>query len=714
MATLILSIVSRWAALSTGLYILLAPTLVAAEAASRWEQSEFTQVRLISATNAVGQTDKVQLGLQFQLEPEWKIYWRSPGDAGAPPILDFKGSNNIAAVEIDWPMPKRFTELGNLETIGYQDSVVLPITVQLRNIGEKLTVRALVEYQACKTICIPITATVDLELPSGPAATSAFSTLIARHVAKVPKSPEDAGISLQLLSVGGLPPTQILEIGLQADKPFSDPIVLVEGPPNFRFAKETKRLGADFHNVLMRVPVESRDGRSVIGEQILVTLADNALAVEIPVKVYSTLGGKTDSKKVPLLPILGMALLGGLILNLMPCVLPVLAIKVMSVIQYGGLNRRQVRANFLASASGIILSFLLLASGTTALKLTGAAVGWGMQFQEPLFLVFLILVITIFACNLFGFFNIPVPAWAGRLSLTNEAGLKTSTASSSFWIGALATLLATPCSAPFLGTAAGFALSRGPVEIFVVFATLGIGMATPYLVLAAIPAFATRLPKPGAWMIWVRNLMGVSLVGTIIWLLSVITAQIGYLGAIALATLMVTCAVILGLAKRREAAEGRFSLGAIGLISVIALIIPQATSSLSSKTNNEEILYSYWEKLDVSAIEPLVEAGNTVFVDITADWCLTCKVNKSLVLDKAEIVDQMMLPGIVAMRGDWTKPNPIIAEYLESFGRYGLPFNVIYGPATPLGLVLPELLSKAALLSGLQQARTTADSASKQ
>ena len=158
-------------------------------------------------------------------------------------------------------------------------------------------------------------------------------------------------------------------------------------------------------------------------------------------------------------------------------------------------------------------------------------------------------------------------------------------------------------------------------------------MATPYLVLAAIPAFATHLPKPGAWMSWVRNLMGVSLVGTIIWLLSVIAAQIGYLGAIALATLMVTCAVILGLAKRREAAESRFSLGAIGLISVIALIIPQATSSLNSRTNNEEIIYSYWDKLDVSAIEPLVEAGNTVFVDITADWCLTCKVNKSLVLD---------------------------------------------------------------------------------
>ena len=325
-----------------------------------------------------------------------------------------------------------------------------------------------------------------------------------------------------------------------------------------------------------------------------------------------------------------------------------------------------------------------------------------------------VLTVDLHAGQIQGFFNIPVPTWAGRLGRTNEAGLKTPTASSSFWIGALATLLATPCSAPFLGTAAGFALSRGPVEIFVVFATLGIGMATPYLVLAAIPAFATRLPKPGAWMIWVRNLMGVSLVGTIIWLLSVITAQIGYLGAIALGTLMVTCGVILGLAKRREAAEGRFSLGAIGVISVIALIIPQTTSSLSSRTNNEEIIYSYWEKLDVSAIEPLVEAGNTVFVDITADWCLTCKVNKSLVLDKAEIVDQMTLPGIVAMRGDWTKPDPIIAEYLESFGRYGLPFNVIYGPGTPLGLVLPELLSKAAILSGLQQARTTADGASKQ
>jgi suppressor for copper-sensitivity B len=260
----------------------------------------------------------------------------------------------------------------------------------------------------------------------------------------------------------------------------------------------------------------------------------------------------------------------------------------------------------------------------------------------------------------------------------------------------------------------GFALSRGPVEIIVIFAALGIGMASPYLLLAAMPTFATRLPKPGAWMGWVRIAMGISLVGTVIWLLTILSAQVGLLNAGILAVLMVICGLILRLAYNGKRTSKRVSLATIGLISAIALIVPQVAPLPNSGINSGKFSQDHWQKFEVSAIGLLVEAGNTIFVDITAEWCLTCKVNKSLVLNKAKIVEQLTAPGTIAMRGDWTKPDPIIAQYLATFGRYGLPFNVIYGPGTPLGSVLPELLSEGSVVSALQQAKGMFEKDSKQ
>ena len=709
-----LSLPLRGVALLTGIYILLAPTLSAADTASTWDRAEFTEVRLIAATDTVGYDETIQLGLQFRMDPGWKIYWRSPGDAGSPPVLNFEGSTNIVSFEIDWPAPERFMEAGDLETVGYLDGVVFPIRVQLETIEEKVLIHALIEYQTCKTICIPITAAATLELPSGPTAPNAFAELIDRYLAKVPGTLEDASITIETISLTGTPPTQVLELGLQANKTFSDPSLLVEGPRDVRFSRETKHLSPDSRNVIFHVPVETRVGQTIIGKQILITLVDGAHAIEFPIKVTATAHKKLGLTASLLFPILGIALLGGLILNLMPCVLPVLAIKILGVIRHGGGESRQVRSSFLASAGGIIFSFLVLAAGATALKLVGIAVGWGMQFQEPLFLVFLILVLTVFSCNLFGFFEITMPTWIGRFATPTNADGRNSTLGASFWTGALATLLATPCSAPFLGSAVGFALSRGPVEIILIFAALGIGMASPYLLLAAMPTFATCLPKPGAWMGWVRRAMGASLVGTVIWLLSVVSAQVGLLNAGILAVLMVICGLILWLACNGTRTSNRVSLAAIGLIGAIALILPQAAFLPNSTINSRNFAQDHWQEFDVSEIGLLVEAGNTIFVDITAEWCLTCKVNKSLVLNKAKIVEQLTAPGTITMRGDWTKPDPVIAEYLATFGRYGLPFNVIYGPGTPLGSVLPELLSENSVVSALQQAKGMTDKDSKQ
>jgi len=229
-------------------------------------------------------------------------------------------------------------------------------------------------------------------------------------------------------------------------------------------------------------------------------------------------------------------------------------------------------------------------------------------------------------------------------------------------------------------------------------------MALPYLSLAAVPELATRLPKPGPWMRWVRIVMGVSLVGTVVWLLHVVSAQTGLISSLLLGVLMIIGGLILRVSHNADKKHKGIPLTTLGLLSAVALAIPQFASSTNSTAGSPTTSDTHWQTLDIPSIETLVDAGNIVFVDVSAEWCLTCKVNKSLVLNKAVVIQKLKAPGTVAMRGDWTTPDPAISEYLASFDRFGLPFNVIYGPATPFGLVLPELLSSSLVLSALQRA----------
>ena len=283
-----------------------------------------------------------------------------------------------------------------------------------------------------------------------------------------------------------------------------------------------------------------------------------------------------------------------------------------------------------------------------ALKAAGAAAGWGIQFQQPVFLALMTAVMAGFAANLWGLFEIPLPRAFAALA-EGEGRL-----AGPFFTGVLATLLATPCSAPFLGTAVGFALARGPEEILAVFLTLGIGLALPYLLVAALPRLATALPRPGRWMLTLRRLLGLALAGTALWL---------------------------------------------GWLLAVALHAVPATQTLQSETIR-------WHPFDPAAINVEVAAGHVVFVDVTADWCLTCLANQRLVLDRPEIAARLNDPAgrVLALRADWTRPDEAISRYLASFGRYGVPFNAVYGPGAPAGLPLPELLSREAVLDGLARA----------
>jgi suppressor for copper-sensitivity B len=653
------------------------PARAAADAASPWYVTEQGRVRLIAATPDPGDAASVSLGLQFELAPHWKIYWRSPGDAGFPPQIDWAGSRNLGDTTIAWPAPERFSVQG-LETAGYTGAVVLPITARITQPGQPLHLKAHLTYLTCTEICVPRETDLALDLPSGGAG---YASLIDQYRAQVPGDGSAEGLALTraVLRTGA---KTALDLTIASKNPLAAPDAFVEGTDDTFFgAPAVLERGAN--ETTLRLPV-SGDTRDLGGRRLTVTLVDGPRSMTAPVTVTEG-EGLVDLKTLALM--LGFALIGGLILNLMPCVLPVLSLKLLAALPRRGQTTRDTRRGFIGTAFGIVLSFLVLAVATVAAKAAGHAVGWGVQFQDPLFLIALAVLLVLFACNLWGFFEVPLPRGAAAIAERGPLG--------SIATGAFATLLATPCSAPFVGTALGFAFAAGSLQIVAIFLALGIGMAAPYLLVAAMPGLARVLPRPGRWMIYLRWVLGALLLGTALWLLVVLSGELGLRPALAIALLLGFTALALAVLHEPVA---RWML--VGAAIVGVLLVPSLAPPLRSVT----VASGPWQAFDAAAIGGLVRDGHVVIVDVTADWCLTCKVNERLVLDRAPVSDELSKPGVVAMRADWTRPNPAIDAYLARFGRAGIPFNVVYGPAAPGGLPLPELLTTGAVTGALAQA----------
>ena len=672
-------------------------------AAGPWLDQEQASLRLIGGERA-GET--VWAGLQFTLQPGWKIYWRAPGDAGYPPKVDWSGSGNLADAEVFWPVPHRFSLFG-LETFGYSDEVVLPVDVRADRSGEAVRLRADVDYLICEKICIPRQATLSLDLPADAPSSSPEGALIERYRALVPGDGTAVGLTFQAAVLTGDTAKPVLRVTARSQTPFQNPDVLVEAPPGFAFGKPAVTVGDGGTIATVDLPVVAEPAQAVLeGKRLTLTVTDGARGMEreIVARFADTATGDSGAWAT-LIGILGLAFLGGLILNLMPCVLPVLSLKLLAVAKQSGRAHGDIRAGFLASAAGILVSFLVLAGAAIAFKALGLRIGWGIQFQQPLFLGAMALVVALFAYNLFGFYEISLPRWAAALGAGGPAGHDRRHLGSHFLTGAFATLLATPCSAPFLGTALGFALARGPSEILLIFIALGLGLALPYLLIAASPRLIGWLPRPGAWMITLRRILGLALAGTAVWLLSVLMSQIGLAATLGVGALLIGLGLVLW--HGGAGGERRFATPALaGILAVAAVALPAATAERDrqSQAVPASEAASGWHAFEPERIAGLVAQGKTVFVDITADWCITCKINKTLVLDNASVRQRLAGADVVAMRGDWTLPSDEISRYLERFGRYGIPFNAVYGPGSPAGAALPELLSVDAVLQTLERA----------
>ena len=688
-------------------------------AAGPWWSTDHGAVRLIAESDAVGAARTIRLGLHFRMRPDWKIYWRSPGDAGFPPQPDWKGSENLASVAVEWPVPHRFDVLG-LQTLGYKDEVVLPLEATLSEPGKAVAVRATVPYLTCADICIPYEAKLKLDLPAGPETSSLQAALVERFAARVPEKGPGSSLSVAVAEVDGKPGAQTLRMVAHAGARFTRPDLLIEGPEGFRFGAPSIVLDREDPGravVTAAVSAPPRSDRTVppadlAGKPVVLTMIDGSRAVEQTVHARR---GRTADVPVPPPPVtvagflamLGLALVGGLILNLMPCVLPVLSLKLLSLVGHGGGDRRQVRAGFLASAAGILVSFLVLGSAAVALKAGGQAAGWGIQFQQPVFLTAMAVIVALFAANLWDLFQIRLPYAVADIA-ANAGGTQghahRRTLAGHFLTGAFVTLLATPCSAPFLGTAVGFALARGAAEIYAIFAALGIGLALPYLAVAAMPALATMMPRPGPWMITLRRILGLALAATAVWLLTVLHAQAGsdatWLGG----GLILVALGLLALGRHVRAIPVRLTWPAVSIVALFAVLLPPQFARHDGGRPPAAAGTIAWRAFAPDGIPQQVAAGRTVFVDVTADWCVTCQVNKALVLDKEDVAERLNATGVVAMRADWTRPDPAIAAFLRRFSRYGIPFNVVFGPKAPQGIALPELLTRAAVLDALDAA----------
>ena len=673
-------------------------------AASQWWTNEHGAVRLIAASDAVGDRRTLRLGIHFRMNDNWKIYWRSPGDAGFPPQPDWSGSRNLDKAALSWPAPERFSVIG-LETLGYSGEVVLPVDATLVEPGSPLVLRAKIPYLTCDDVCVPYVADLALRLPDGAATSSVETALIERFDALVPRSGPGLPIRVASVAAVGGDVTRALEISIAADAPLSRPDIYVEGPEGWAFGAPDYRIGSDGKTAFARVAALAppRGGGSLAGREMRFTVVDGVRAAEqalTPAAARTASPAAAPPAERGLWLVLLLAVAGGLILNLMPCVLPVLSLKLVSAMGHGGGDRRDVRTGFLASAAGILVSFLVLASGVAGLRLAGESVGWGVQFQQPVFLAFMAVVVTLFSANLFGLFEIRLP---GRVSdmAVGASGHGKKGVVGHFLTGVFATLLATPCSAPFLGTAVSFALSRGSAEIYAVFLCLGIGLALPYLAGAAFPGIATRMPRPGQWMVTLRRGLGILLLGTAVWLVTVLAVQLGTWPAVAVAAALGM--LLVGLAFARPGAERtpRLGRGVAGVAGAAALAIAVWSGSAPDGARTAA---AHWMPFDRQAIASAVASGEVVFVDVTADWCITCQVNKALVLNNEPVRGRLAGDGVVAMIADWTRPSDEIGAYLESFGRFGIPFNAVYGPARPNGEPLPELLTEAAVLEAMDRA----------
>ncbi len=663
-------------------------------------KAQHLTAELMTNAPAVAPGGSVQAGLVLTLEEKWHVYWTNAGDAGEPPAIKWTLPAGITAGPMQFPIPTRLP-LGPLMDFGYEDAVAFPVALSVAPNTKpgRLHLDALVTWVVCREVCVPGKAKMGLDLdvvPNAPAAPAAKGA-IGEALTLLPKPlPASAHLSI----AGGKEDFVVtLTTGRREDDaefyPFDQDLIanapdqdLQELPDGVRVwvprSPDLKMLPKTIHGLLRLSDVEAYEFSAPV------------VVGEIPKPAGSARGATAaPATGATVLGAIGLAFVGGIILNLMPCVFPVLFLKGLALVQTSGAERSKMRSHGLVYALGILVSFWAIVAVLLALRSTTNQIGWGFQLQSPTFLALLALGLFFFSLSLAGQFELGLSLTNAGDSLTRKQGY-----AGSFFTGVLATVVATPCTAPLMGAAIGFALAQPAWITFAVFTALALGLAAPYLALTIQPGWTKVLPRPGAWMETLKQLTAVPLFATVIWLTWVYghlysdsaTPQKG-VDRVADLLLGFLLLAIAGWVLSKWPANRKGSVAAIilGALAIAAPLYQRKDTTLA------------WQPYSQATLDMARAAGKPVFIDFTAAWCLSCQVNERLVLKSAEVQEQFRSHEVVLIRADWTQYDDAITRELASVGRSGVPTYVLYPAASGAKAdVLPELLTKPIVLDALK------------
>jgi thiol:disulfide interchange protein len=660
-----------------------------------------TRVMLLSSTANVQPGQSFWVGLKMEMESGWHVYWRNPGDSGFPVSIQWKLPEGFHAEEILWPIPESFEE-AQMVTYGYADEVLFlsRVSAPVEAFPEDgWLIGAKIDFLACKVICVPGVVRLEKKFPLDQEEIILSEKEISYWLDHVPIA--EAGWDIEafredrvLVLSGEVQGNNTLPSRLSF-YPYDPDLIDHAGKQEVSFSKDSSKLRiplsvADHKqiNSISGVLVADQpwfDGESNLGWAIL----------ELPVseKAQLTAGIQVPAQTMGVWAALLFAFFGGIILNLMPCVLPVLSLKILNFVKQSGESRYEIFQHGLFFSIGIISAFWALAGILIMLRLVGFGVGWGFQFQSPSFLAFMIFLFLLITLNLFGVFDVG----SGLGGIAQQGSPRRSGLRGSYWNGVLATVVATPCTAPFMGAALGFALSQPIWVAWLIFSALGLGMALPYLALSMNPGWMRWIPKPGLWMVSLKQSFGFFMLGTLCWLMWVLGVQLGVEGVI---TMLFACVGFSfgvwlwgrpggGIQKKIR----RNKLIAAMILVIILGFVGFSIGRIPVGLGRSEQGATGWETFSPALVEDYRTQKLPVFINFTASWCLSCQVNNSTTLGRQEVLDAFAAKGVKMIKADWTNYDPVITDALGAMGKSSIPVYVLYPVGAQDPLILPELLT---------------------
>lgn len=686
-------------------------------------ETDNVKAELLADVSTVKPGEPFWVALRQTIRPKWHTYWKNPGESGLPTEIAWTLPPGAKADPIVWPTPILF-EIGGITNYGFKDEATLLVRITPpADLAGPLKLAADANWLVCEDVCIPEEGKFELSLPSGATATPAAPATRtvfeqARH--KVPTdSPWPARYGVDK---AGNPILQIDAKGLKPDTIGNVYFFPAEWGPVATMAKQAAVIDA----AGIRIPLKRGDAKTPLPPSLTGTLVlsektgDGTVqqAFDVSAKLdpaiataalgAASLAGAVGSEELSLVQALLFALLGGLILNLMPCVFPVLAMKAAAFARLAGHGRAEMRRDGLAYTAGVLVSFAAMAAIVIAIRGAVGDVSWGFQFQSPVFSLLIAYLFFVIGLNLSGVFEV-----GGRLAGVGQGLAARGGTTGAFFTGVLAVIVATPCTAPFMAAALGFALTQPAPATLAVLLAMGLGLALPYLVLATTPALQRLMPRPGPWMDRLRQFLAFPMYASAVWMIWVLTQQTGADGVLYALGGMVLIAFAIWLLRFGSSASAgtwvRRGLAAIAVLLAFAvtLKLEDSPATAASATGDAKggVNFDGWERFSRARMAEAVAAGKPVFVDFTAAWCITCLVNERVALETPASRKAFEQAGVVKLKGDWTNRDAEISAVLKELGRAGVPVYLYWAPGAEKPKILPQVLTEAMILSELEQAK---------